>query len=342
MHGLGIPTTRALAIFGSEQYTMRNGAEPCAMVLRITPCHIRFGHFEYFYYSRQHDDLQLLADYVIERYYPEFQQATNPYLAMYQEVVKRSANLVALWQCYGFVHGVMNTDNMSIIGETFDYGPFTFMDRYEPDHIANKNDHQGRYAFSNQPSMMQWNLAALAQSLLPLIPKEELEKVLEGYAELYFNAFYTQMRARQALPGSGLDHRELIEQFLNLLAEMGGDLNRAIRLMVEEQPLGDAIGVQEGAADAFSDWLVLYQEAKNSEPSSLNSRVETAKSKNPVYTLRNYMCQEAIRDAQDGDYRKVNDLLALVREPTKFSKSMAEYAGTPPDWAAGIMLTCSS
>ncbi len=236
----------------------------------------------------------------------------------------------------------MNTDNMSIIGETFDYGPFTFMDRYEPDHIANKNDHQGRYAFSNQPSMMQWNLAALAQSLLPLIPKEELEKVLEGYAELYFNAFYAQMRARIALPGSGLEHRELIDQFLNLLAELGGDLNRAIRLLVEEQPLGDAIGIQEGAADAFSDWLVRYQEAKQTEPSSFNSRVETAKSKNPVYTLRNYMCQEAIRDAQDGDYRKVNDLLALVREPTKLSKSMAEYAGTPPDWAAGIMLTCSS
>lgn len=342
MHGLGIPTTRALAIFGSEQYTMRNGAEPCAMVLRVTPCHIRFGHFEYFYYSRQHDDLQLLADYVIERYYPEYQQAPNPYLAMYQEVVKRSANLVALWQSYGFVHGVMNTDNMSIIGETFDYGPFTFMDRYEPDHIANKNDHQGRYAFSNQPSMMQWNLAALAQSLLPLIPKEELEKVLEGYAELYFNAFYAQMRARLALPGSGLEHRELIEQFLNLLAELGGDLNRAIRLLVEDQPLGDAIGILEGDSDAFSDWLVRYQEAKESEPSNLNSRVETAKSKNPVYTLRNYMCQEAIRDAQDGDYRQVNDLLALVREPTKLSKSMAEYAGTPPDWAAGIMLTCSS
>jgi uncharacterized protein YdiU (UPF0061 family) len=279
---------------------------------------------------------------VIERYYPEFQQATNPYLAMYQEVVKRSAKLVALWQSYGFVHGVMNTDNMSIIGESFDYGPFTFMDRYESDHIANKNDHQGRYAFSNQPSMMQWNLAALAQALLPLIPKEELEKVLEGYAELYFNAFYAQMRARLALPGSELDHRELIDQLLNLLAQGGGDLNRAIRLLVEEQPLGDAIGTKEETAEAFANWLVQYHEAKTQEPNSLNSRLETAKSKNPVYTLRNYMCQEAIRDAQDGDYRKVNDLLALVREPTKLSTRMAEYAGTPPDWAAGIMLTCSS
>ncbi|MBR9827406.1 MAG: SELO family protein, partial [Oceanospirillales bacterium] len=137
MAGLGIPTTRALCLLGSEEYTQRNGMEPCAMLLRVTPCHIRFGHFEHFFYSGQHDDLRRLADYCLERYFPELQSAEQPYLAMYREVLERTARLVAAWQAYGFVHGVLNTDNMSLIGETFDYGPYTFLDRYEPGHVAN-------------------------------------------------------------------------------------------------------------------------------------------------------------------------------------------------------------
>ena len=341
MFGLGIPTTRALAIFGSEEFTLRNGAEPCAQVLRVTPCHIRFGHFEYFYYSGQHEDLKQLADYVIDRYYPDAKQAENPYLFMYQQVVERSAYLVAQWQSYGFVHAVMNTDNMSIIGETFDYGPFTFMDRYEPDHIANKNDDRGRYAFSNQPSIMQWNLAALAQALIPLIDKSDLEAQLDRFSTLYFDAYYTKLSQRLALPNPGVIHKALIDEMLALLEKQQGDLNRFI-LALTDLEKGDALGAEEDSPESYSEWLSRFYAVRHSEEEQLKSRLDYAKTLNPVYILRNYMCEEAIRDAHQGDYQRVNHLLAMVREPTKYYAPLADYADAPPKWAEGIFLTCSS
>lgn len=341
MFGLGIPTTRALAMFGSEEFTLRNGAEPCAQVLRVTPCHIRFGHFEYFYYSGQHEDLKQLADYVVDRYYPEAKQAENPYLFMYQQVLERSAYLVAQWQSYGFVHAVMNTDNMSIIGETFDYGPFTFMDRYEPNHIANKNDDRGRYAFSNQPSIMQWNLAALAQALIPLIEKSDLEAQLERFSSLYFDAYYTKLSKRLALPNPGVTHKALIDEMLELLQRQRGDLNRFI-LALMNLDKGDSLNDDLDNHKLYSEWLDHFYRVRHSEEEQLKSRLDYAKTLNPVYILRNYMCEEAIRDAHEGDYQRVNHLLAIVREPTKYYAPLAHYAEAPPKWAEGIFLTCSS
>jgi uncharacterized protein YdiU (UPF0061 family) len=341
MFGLGIPTTRALAMFGSEEFTLRNGAEPCAQVLRVTPCHIRFGHFEYFYYSGQHEDLKQLADYVVDRYYPEAKQAENPYLFMYQQVLERSAYLVAQWQSYGFVHAVMNTDNMSIIGETFDYGPFTFMDRYEPNHIANKNDDRGRYAFSNQPSIMQWNLAALAQALIPLIEKSDLEAQLERFSSLYFDAYYTKLSKRLALPNPGVTHKALIDEMLELLQRQQGDLNRFI-LALMNLDKGDSLNDDLDNHKLYSEWLDHFYRVRHSEEEQLKSRLDYAKTLNPVYILRNYMCEEAIRDAHEGDYQRVNHLLAMVREPTKYYAPLAHYAEAPPKWAEGIFLTCSS
>ncbi len=341
MFGLGIPTTRALAIFGSEEFTLRNGAEPCAQVLRVTPCHIRFGHFEYFYYSGQHEDLKQLADYVIDRYYPDAKQAKNPYLFMYQQVVERSAYLVAQWQSYGFVHAVMNTDNMSIIGETFDYGPFTFMDRYEPDHIANKNDERGRYAFSNQPSIMQWNLAALAQALIPLIDKPDLEAQLERFSTLYFDAYYTKLSQRLALPNPGVTHKSLIDEMLLLIEKKQDDLNRFVLALMSLEP-GESLGGNVDAPETYTEWLSRFYAIRHSEKEQFKSRLDYAKTLNPVYILRNYMCEEAIRDAHEGDYQRVNHLLAMVREPTKYYADLADYSDAPPKWAEGIFLTCSS
>ncbi len=182
MQGLRIPTTRALCLVGSEERAMREGMmEPCATVLRVTQCHIRFGHFEYLYYTRQHEALKELADYALARFFPELLETDQPYLAMFTAVVQRSARLVAKWQAYGFVHAVLNTDNMSLIGETFDYGPYSFMDAYQPDLISNQNDHQGRYAFAQQPGIIHWNLSCLAQALVPLIDRDALIEVLNTY-----------------------------------------------------------------------------------------------------------------------------------------------------------------
>ena len=339
--GLGIPTTRALALFGSEQVTIRSGAERCALLLRCSPCHIRFGHFEHFYYLGQYSDLIHLSDYVIDRYYPEARAEANPYFAMFQSVLDRSARLVALWQAYGFVHAVMNTDNMSIIGETFDYGPFTFMDRYEPDHIANKNDSRGRYAFSNQPSVMHWNLTALAQAITPLVNSELLQSELATFSDRYQQYFYQRLGQRLALAGEGIHHKSLIDDLLKTLADGGGDLNRFIYCLMDhteqEIPLdcsGDSIGMKA--------WLTRFYTERDRSPDELSERIQKANPLNPVYTLRNYMCEEAIRDAQSGDFQRVNDLLALVQKPFKRNETLDHYGNAPPDWAAGVFLTCSS
>ncbi|WP_431688112.1 protein adenylyltransferase SelO [Hahella sp. NBU794] len=350
MSGLGISSTRALCLVGSEEYTMRNGMEPCAMVLRVTPCHIRFGHFEHFYYLGQHDDLKLLADYCIERYFPGLQEAENPYLAMFNEVRDRTADLVAQWQSYGFVHGVMNTDNMSIIGETFDYGPFTFLDSYDPNFISNKNDTDGRYAFKQQPGIALWNLSALAQALLPLIPLEELKSALDGFAERYSAAFYGKMAQRLGFSATtqgvqDSEQRRLIDELLSLFTTHNTDMNRFMRA------LGDYDGSESSLAfmsdlscdsRAFSSWKSDYRKQVDTSAATVPDRTQAMQQVNPEYILRNYMLEEAIREAHQGDYLLVQNLLRIVKNPFNAQPGAERYADAPPDWAGGICLTCSS
>lgn len=346
MSGLGIPTTRALCLIGSEEYTLRNGMEPCAMLLRVTPCHIRFGHFEYFYYTRRHDDLATLAQYCIDRYYPHLNASPRPVAAMFAEVVRRSAELVALWQAYGFVHGVLNTDNMSILGETFDYGPFTFMDRYEPDHVANKNDHAGRYAFANQPSIVLWNLAALAQALLPLVDKSLLEKELDAYEALYRRARMKRMRARLGLLSEQQQDAELVDEMEALWVSQRMDHNRFLRLLSEwrsddDQSLQPLLALAQ-QPEALIAWLRRYALRIRAEAASEPIRQAQMRAVNPRYVLRNYMAEEVIKEAHQGDYRPLNALLPLLRHPGDAHPAMSHYAGEPPAWAEAIHLTCSS
>jgi len=346
MSGLGIPTTRALCLLGSEEFTLRNGMEPCAMLLRVTSSHVRFGHFEYFYYTGQHEDLACLAQYCLERYYPQLQSAEQPVAEMFAEVVQRSAELVALWQAYGFVHGVLNTDNMSIIGETFDYGPFTFMDQYEPDHIANKNDHAGRYAFSRQPSIVLWNLSALAQALLPLVGRERLEAELDRFEALYQAAKLKRMRARLGLQSILPADAALVSELESLWAVQRVDHNRFLRLLSEWQ-VDDTRTVRKLEAlcvdaAALTGWLGQYQQRLEHEAASTPIRQAQMRSVNPRYILRNYMAEEVIREAHQGDYRPLNALLPILRHPGDQHPTHSQYADAPPDWAAAIHLTCSS
>jgi len=346
MAGLGIPTTRALCLIGSEEYTQRNGMEPCAMLLRVTPCHIRFGHFEYFCYSGQHEDLRRLAEYCLDRYYPWLQSAEQPVAEMFAEIVSRSAELVALWQAYGFVHGVLNTDNMSIIGETLDYGPFTFLDRYEPEHVANKNDHEGRYAFERQPAIVHWNLYALAQALLPLVERARLEAELERFEQLYASAWQKRMNARLGLQSVLPEDRALLADLEALWIERRVDHNRFLRQLSDWQP-GDVQATEElqrltGQVPALADWLQRYAQRLTQEAASLPIRQAQMRSVNPRYILRNYMAEEVIREAHQGDYRPLNALMPLLRHPGDEHPEMRAYAGEPPDWAGAICLTCSS
>ncbi len=346
MFALGIPTTRALCLLGSEEYTLREGMEPCALVLRVTQCHIRFGHFEHLYHTRQHEDLKHLADYCIDRYFPAAKHAKNPYLAMFEVIQDRSINMVARWQAYGFVHGVMNTDNMSILGETFDYGPYTFLDEFRLDHVSNHTDHQGRYAFHRQPDIVLWNLSCLAQSLLPLIEREPLIALLDGYAEAYKTAYYNQMRKRLGLVLSLVSDIELIDELIKLANAQRIDLNRFFRDLSyfdETTDLGLSRCLRHFKNPLLAtDWMLAYSLRLDQETLTDLERQRKMLNINPCYILRNYMLEEAIREAHQGDYRLVNRLLKVIRAPFDERDEDADYANEPPDWASGICLSCSS
>ncbi|WP_027857229.1 protein adenylyltransferase SelO [Marinobacterium jannaschii] len=346
MHGLGIPTTRALSLVGSRDQVMREGMmEPCAAVLRVTRCHIRFGHFEWLYYSKRHEDLKLLADYAIERYFPSLQQAENPYAAMFSEVLQRSASLVAQWQCYGFVHAVLNTDNMSLLGETFDYGPFSFMDSYNPDLVSNHNDDQARYAFARQPAIVQWNLACLAQALLPLIPREYLEAELERFPGLYQAAELTLMRRRLGLQQEHEGDRSLLEQLKTLFTAQQVDMTRFFRQLSyfdDSEPSLEPLFGLISTPSALSDWLRLYRQRLMQEQCSEAERKAAMLAVNPRLILRNYMAEEAIRAAHEGDFEPVSQLMGLLRDPFAEVAGDERYCKAPPQWAAAICLTCSS
>ncbi len=346
MYGLGVPTTEALCLIGSEEYTSRLGMEPCAMLCRLTRCHIRFGHFEWLYYSKRHDELKQLADYVIQRYFPDCQKHENPYISMYQQVQTQTAYLVALWQAYGFVHGVLNTDNMSILGETFDYGPFTFMDHYEKDHIANKNDDAGRYAFSRQPNIVHWNLACLAQTLLPLVDRASLEETLETFPQEFEKQLLQRRKARIGLQASHVNDADLIDRLWTLFAKHRTDINRFFSDLTDQQyPLNLSQSLDQHTQKepvAWQQWLNDYQQRITLEASSPPMRKQQMRAVNPRFILRNYMAEEAIREATQGDYRLVNQLLSVLRNPHEQHTELNHYQDAPPDWAAAICLTCSS
>ncbi|WP_417585239.1 protein adenylyltransferase SelO [Nitrincola sp.] len=346
MYGLGIPSTDALCLVGSEEYTPRLGMEPCAMLLRVTPCHIRFGHFEWLYYSRRHDELKQLADYCLARFYPDCSSADQPYLAMFDQVMERTARLVAHWQTYGFVHGVLNTDNMSILGETFDYGPYTFLDSYEPDHVANKNDDGGRYAFFRQPAIVHWNLACLAQALLPLISREALEAKLESFPAKVAQYQLSRQKARLGLQTEQAGDAELVSQLWQLFEQQKTDITlffSALTELTTDELRADALQAftQSNTAD-WAQWFQTYQQRVTQEHASGPIRHQQMRSVNPYYLLRNYMAEEAIREATQGDYRLVNQLLPILRHPCEQHAAAERFMASPPDWAAAICLTCSS
>ncbi|MCW8891421.1 MAG: YdiU family protein [Sedimenticola sp.] len=345
MQGLGIPTTRGLCLVGSEEQVFREQIESCAALLRVSHCHIRFGHFEHFFYRGRPDDLKRLADYCIDRYFESAKTADNPYLAMFQEIVSRSAALVALWQSYGFVHGVLNTDNMSILGETFDYGPYTFMDAYQPGHISNHTDQQGRYAFDQQPGIVHWNLSCLAQALLPLIPREALESELDRFPEQYQAYYLKRMRSRLGLLAEAAEDLKLIDDLCRLMTQHKVDMTRFFRALCDFEGLEEMLdSLQPLVSDrqGLNQWLTRYEQRIKQEAATLPIRQMQMRSVNPKYILRNYMAEEVIREAQEGNYQPVNELLSVLRNPFEEQPDHQRYAEDVPDWAGWISLSCSS
>ena len=347
MHGLGIPTSRALCITGSPAPVRREEIETAAVVTRVAPSFVRFGHFEHFAANGQEAPLQALADYAIDRYYPECRGTTefsgNAYAALLQAVSERTARLMAQWQAVGFCHGVMNTDNMSILGLTIDYGPFQFLDAFVPGHVCNHSDSQGRYAYNRQPNVAYWNLFCLAQALLPLIGDEELAKAaLESYRAVFPQEFMARMRAKLGLTAEHEQDATLIDGILLLLAKNGVDYTIFWRRLSHAVGNGDFEPVRDLFADraAWDAWLLSYSELKRhyGRAEAANLMLKT----NPKFVLRNHLGEQAIRAAKLGDFSELQTLQRLLERPFDEHPGHDAYAAFPPDWASSIEISCSS
>ena len=349
MYGLGIPTTRALCVSGSDQPVRRELLETAAVVTRLAPSFIRFGHFEHFASRRQHSELRTLADFVINLFYPDCRSAPtldgNVYASWLQAVVQRTAVMVAHWQAVGFCHGVMNTDNMSILGLTLDYGPFAFLDAFDPGHICNHSDPQGRYAFDQQPEIAHWNLYALANALLPLIGRPALaEQALDSFEPTFKRSYQQLMAAKLGLQATEGDEQlsTLIRDTLALLAQDRVDYSIFWRRLSHARASGPFEPVRDLFIDrlGFDTWLLRYQElfAQSEQGPEADLMLKV----NPKYVLRNYLGENAIEAARHKDFSGVANLLTLLLAPYDEHPAFEALAGLPPDWASQISISCSS
>ncbi|WP_145126128.1 protein adenylyltransferase SelO [Pseudomonas sp. URMO17WK12:I11] len=344
LHALGIPSSRALCVIGSSTPVWRDTQESAAMLTRLAQSHIRFGHFEYFYYTRQPEQQRVLIDHVLDEHYPQCKDAEQPYLAMFQTIVERNAELIARWQAYGFCHGVMNTDNMSILGITFDFGPFAFLDDFDANFICNHSDDRGRYSYANQVPIAHWNLSALAQALTTVVEVEALKQALALFLPLYQAHYLDLMRRRLGLTTAEGEDMALVERLLQRMQSGGVDYNLFFRRL-GDQPLADAL---QSVRDAFVDlagfdaWAVEYRARCEREPNQAAGRRERMHAVNPLYVLRNYLAQNAIEAAEAGDYTEVRRLHEVLSRPFEEQAGMQAYAAPPPAWGKHLEISCSS
>jgi uncharacterized protein YdiU (UPF0061 family) len=346
MHALGIPTTRALAIIGSDRPVYREDEETAALVTRLAPSFVRFGSFEVFYYRNQIESIKHLADYVIARYYPELTALADPYPEFLRRVALRTAALMAQWQAVGFSHGVMNTDNMSILGLTLDYGPFGFLDAFDPGYICNHSDSSGRYAFDQQPDVAAWNLTKLAQTLVPLMSVESASSAISEYPQVFGRAYLERMAAKFGLP-PGSETASLVMDALQLLAQNHVDYSIFLRRLCDfdSRPEAANVPLRDLFPDrpAFDAWATRYAAALRQQGSLDAERGKAMREVNPKYILRNHLAEIAIRRATDErDYTEVNRLHALLSRPFDEQPEYEAYAAEPPDWARKIEVSCSS
>lgn len=343
--GLGIPTTRALAVVDSDTLVMRESQERGAALLRVARSHIRFGHFEYFAYTGQHEALQQLIDYSIARHFPDAPAEKNPVAGFFNAVVERTASLIAQWQAQGFTHGVMNTDNMSILGETFDYGPFGFLDAYQARYIPNHSDGSGRYAFNEQPSIGIWNCWCLARALSHQLSKDEIEAGLARYEPRFIAEYADLMRRKFGLSGEAEDDRSLILDALALLEKSSVDYAIFMRRLSSFVPNSANTPLAAMFSDnaAFEIWQQRYSQRLMQEAQAPEVRLAAMNAVNPKYILRNYLAQIAIQSAVEArDYSEIETLRRILSQPFAEQTEFEAYAAAPPDWSRELVLSCSS
>jgi serine/tyrosine/threonine adenylyltransferase len=337
IYGLGIPTTRAAAIITSKTKVMRNyEQEPGSIVLRASTSWIRFGTFEFAYLDKndKKTKLQNLADYVIKQSYPEIAESTNRYEELYFAIVDNTIELIAKWQSIGFMHGVMNTDNMSIEGLTIDYGPYAFMEEFDKSFICNLSDHEGRYSFENQPFIAQWNLSVLAKVLSPIADHKLMESYTDGFIGRYKKRYLEIMKEKLGLYNKEIDDTSLILRLFSAMQIDGTDYTSFFYKL------------SHGLYDSFKthnikEWLTIYQRRLESETISSDERKKKMLQTNPKYILRNYMLQDAIDAAEKGDYTLVNDFLEIAHNPYGDFLQYEHYCQPKPDFQP-LKCSCSS
>ncbi|NEV64824.1 protein adenylyltransferase SelO [Thiorhodococcus minor] len=336
MDALGIPTTRSLAAVTTGETVYREAPLPGAVLTRVARSHVRIGTFEYFLTRQDIGALRRLADYVIDRHYPQAAQDERPYRALLEAVIGRQARLVARWLGVGFIHGVMNTDNMSIAVETIDYGPCAFMDNYHPGTVYSSIDHAGRYAYGNQPRMAQWNLARLAQALLPILDADQDEALKLAQAAVddfpgQFEAAYLEVfRAKLGLGESRADDGELVTALLELMVEADADFTNSFRTLCDAA-LGQDAGLREtlGGPAALDAWLSRWRARLAQEGGADQTRAASMRRANPAVIPRNHCVEAALDAAVEGDLAPLNTLLDVLSKPWEESRQSAALQRPP-------------
>jgi len=344
LHALGIPTSRALCVTSSQTPVYRERQERGAMLLRLAPSHVRFGHFEFFYYTRQHEQLRQLLDHVIACHFPECLEHPEPYRSFFRQVLERTADMIARWQAYGFCHGVMNTDNMSILGITFDFGPYAFLDDFDARFICNHSDDGGRYSFENQVPIAHWNLAALAQALTPFVEVAALRESMELFLPHYQAQWLELMRRRLGFTQADEGDQTLVQNLLKLMQGSAVDYTNFFREL-GDSPAEQALArLREDFVDlqGFDRWAQDYLQRSEREGSDQAARRARMQAANPKYILRNYLAQQAIEAAEQGDYEPVRELHKVLSRPFDEQPGMERYAQRPPEWGKHLEISCSS
>jgi uncharacterized protein YdiU (UPF0061 family) len=351
MHALGIPTTRSLAAVTTGESVQREVAMPGAILTRVAASHVRVGTFEYFAARGDADGIKVLADYVVARHYPSAAQDSAPYLALLKQVVSRQASLVAQWMNVGFIHGVMNTDNMAVSGETIDFGPCAFMDAFDPAAVFSSIDERGRYAFANQPHAAVWNLARFAESLLPLIdaqPQRAVEaatEVVSGFTALFAECRLSGVRRKLGLTTAESEDRLLAEEFLEAMHRNHADFTLTFRALCEAQQDQGAARIRGCFADGrdFDGWAERWRARMAREPVTAPSRTESMRLANPAYIPRNHRIEQAITAAvEQGDFAPFEQLSTVLSQPYQEQAAFVHYAAAPQPGERVLQTFCGT
>ena len=348
MHALGIPTTRSLAVVTTGERVYRDEPLPGAILTRVAASHVRVGTFQYFAARGDQDGLRELLEYVIARHYPTAREADSPALAVLKAVTQRQVALITRWMLVGFIHGVMNTDNMAISGETIDYGPCAFMDEYDPKTVFSSIDHSGRYAYANQPAIAQWNLARFAETLLALIDPD-LEKavglateVVAPFIEQFDSLFLAGMSGKLGLSSALDGDAELIRDLLTTMQHSHADFTLTFRrlALMAENPAGRS-GVRElfSATSDIDRWLESWQKRLERDPQTAAARVASMRAANPAFIPRNHRVEAALHAAEGGDYAPFRKLLSILQRPYDDQPEAAAEYGQPPQPSERVLQT---